>query len=68
MKVKELIKLLMSMDEEAEVLLSSDSEGNNIAPIMESYSSGNFEDVKGYSSFYECEDKKGEYIILYPCL
>lgn len=66
MKTKDLIKLLMTMPDDTEVLLSSDSEGNNIAPIMESYSTGKFENKD--ESFYECEDKEGDYIILYPCL
>ena len=66
MKTKDLIKLLMTMPEDTEVLLSSDSEGNNISPIMESYSTGNFESKD--ESFYGCDGKEGEYIILYPRL
>lgn len=66
MKTKDLIKLLMTMPEDTEVLLSSDSEGNNISPIMESYLTGNFESKD--ESFYECDGKEGEYIILYPRL
>lgn len=74
MKVKELIKFLKTQKQDALVCLSCDEEGNNYSPLANNYfvQLGNFEeDAKDEMSKYDNwsideEDKKGDYIILFP--
>lgn len=76
MKVKELIKFLKTQDQNAEVLLSSDEEGNSFSPVdIEhcGYATGDFDKEKGSivdirNSIYNMDEQemKGSYIILYP--
>ena len=69
MKVKELIPLLEHAGEEAEVLLSSDEEGNSYSPVDCSYATGNFDEKYGIKDLIYTMDESemhGDYIILYP--
>ena len=75
MKVKELIKHLKGLNQEARVFLSSDEEGNNYNPLAEGnfcFLEGNFDkDKKNPMSKYDNwsldeEEKSGDYIILFP--
>lgn len=76
MKVKELIEFLKKQPQDAEVLLSSDEEGNTYSPCdIErcGYGSGNFDDEKNCAinitqSIYTMDEDEmhGDYIILYP--
>lgn len=75
MKVKELIKHLKGLNQEARVFLSSDEEGNNYSPLAEGnfcYLKGNFDkDKKNPMSKYDNwsldeEEKSGDYIVLFP--
>lgn len=74
MKVKELIKHLQELNQEARVFLSSDEEGNNYNPIADTnfLLIGNFDnDKKDVMSKYDNwslneNEKTGDYIILFP--
>lgn len=66
MKVRELIQDLLLADSDAEVLISSDSEGNSIKPMYggDPYSTGYYD---GEESVYSEEDAaEDEYIIQLP--
>lgn len=75
MKVKELIAFLKKQPQDAEVLLSSDEEGNSYSPLDLGcgYALGNF-DAEKNSQFKIANDiytmdedeMRGDYIILYP--
>ena len=56
MKVKELIELLKTLPETHEVIVSSDSEGNNFSPLAD-YGLGVYmKDAVDDGSFYNVED------------
>lgn len=75
MKVKELIEFLKKQPQDAEVLLSSDEEGNSYSPVDIKncgYASGNF-DTDAYPECFtnniftmDESEMHGDYIILYP--
>ena len=72
MKVSRLIELLQQSNQDAEVLLSSDEEGNAYAP-WEGYAVGNFDKDEGtpldpYNRMGNMQENEihGDYIILYP--
>ena len=73
MKVSELIEILKKENPEAEVLLSSDEEGNSFEPADGGFAFGNFD--KERNNKYNIEDMiysvepgklHGDYIIIYP--
>lgn len=76
MKVKELIEFLKNQPQDAEVLLSSDEEGNTYSPCdIEhcGYASGNFDEensspfsIKNDIYTMDEDEMHGNYIILYP--
>ena len=76
MKVKELIEFLKKQPQDAEVLLSSDEEGNSYSPCdIENcgYARGNFDKEKNdiiniLNDIYSMDEDEmhGDYIILYP--
>lgn len=73
MKVNELIAFLEKENPEAEVLLSSDDEGNSFEPADGGFAKGNFDDelnspYKIHDSIYSVDADKlhGDYIIIYP--
>lgn len=73
MKVKELIEFLRKENPEAEVLLSSDEEGNSYEPADGGFAKGNFDEEKNnkykiQDMIYSVDTDKlhGDYIIIYP--
>lgn len=76
MKVSELMEFLQKQSKDAEVLLSSDEEGNTYSPCdIEhcGYASGNFDKENGSplsikDAIYTMDEDEmhGDYIILYP--
>lgn len=76
MKVKELIEFLKKQPQDAEVLLSSDEEGNTYSPCdIEhcGYAYGNFDkknnsplSIKDAIYTMDEDEMHGDYIILYP--
>ena len=74
MKVKELIKHLQKLNQEARVFLSSDKEGNSYNPLADTsfLFIGNFDDDKEdakskYNNWSVDENEKsGDYIVLFP--
>lgn len=76
MKVKELIEFLKKQTQDAEVLLSSDEEGNTFSPCdIEhcGYVTGNFDEennsplsIKNDIYTMDGDEMYGDYIILYP--
>ena len=75
MKVKELIEFLKTQPKDAEVLMSSDEEGNTYSPVdLEcGYAKGNFDEennsplsIKNDIYTMDEDEMHGDYIILYP--
>lgn len=73
MKVNELIDFLKRQQQDAEVLLSSDEEGNSFEPADGGFAKGNFDEEKNnkykiQDSIYSVDTDKlhGDYIIIYP--
>ena len=73
MKVEELIEFLKKENPEAEVLLSSDEEGNSFEPADGGFAKGNFDEerdrpYKIQDCIYSVDEDKlhGDYIIIYP--
>lgn len=73
MKVSELIEFLKKENPEAEVLLSSDEEGNGYEPADGGFAIGNFDEeekspfsVKEQIYHADASKLHGDYIIIYP--
>ena len=76
MKVKELVEFLKKQQQDAEVLLSSDEEGNTYSPCdieQCGYATGNFDkknnsplSIKDAIYTMDEDEMHGNYIILYP--
>jgi hypothetical protein len=75
MKVSELIEFLKKENPEAEVLLSSDEEGNSFEPADGGFAFGNFDVEKDKKYPFKIQDQiyhadasklHGDYIIIYP--
>ena len=58
MKVRELIKLLLQQNQDSEVIMSKDAEGNNFSPFSD-LNSGKYEPNSTWSGQYlsDCWDK-----------
>lgn len=71
MKVIQLIELLKRFDKDAEVLVSSDEEGNSFSTVG-SFDTGNFDEEKGTGfttkdfMYEDTQNLKGNYIIIFP--
>lgn len=74
MKVKQLIKKLEKLNQDAEIILSSDEEGNSYHKLSEIYNNKlRFSDIGGYIDLHEKDEVEEEFwnyakdcIILYP--
>lgn len=61
MKVKELIEELQKIDQELEIILSGDEEGNRFSPLDENYSIGYYSQENSWSGeFYSKEEVEEE--------
>lgn len=65
MKVKDLIKELKKMDQDAKVILSKDAEGNDFKPLSDDFSTGKWTESRNFGGLLE-ESGKPNAVILWP--
>lgn len=63
MRVKELVEELQKLDQELEIILSKDEEGNGYSPLDENYSIGYYAPENGWSGTYYSKEEVQEDIL-----